>query len=141
MQWLLPTHPSFSITSVTNRTHFSELSPFNTNILSFAIHKYLWCPLLFSLSWRTITYHTTPVSHRGGNPVTFAMASQHILATPPSRDATLKSLLEDVHAYNARLHECNLDAEMPRLLNPPGEPLACREPPAVFEAVNAHFSA
>lgn len=74
------------------------------------------------------------------------MASQHILATPPSQDAILNSLLENVRAYNARglyvgLRECNLDAEMPLLLNPPGAPLACWEPLAEFEAVNAHFSA
>ncbi|KAJ4392334.1 hypothetical protein N0V93_005960 [Gnomoniopsis smithogilvyi] len=76
------------------------------------------------------------------------MASPHILATPASQDAILESLLEDVRAYNAReprlyvgLRECNLDAEMPLLLNPPGEPLACRESPSEFEAVNAHFSA
>jgi hypothetical protein len=76
------------------------------------------------------------------------MASQHILATPPSQDAILNSILESVRAYNARLpqlyvglRECDLDAEMPLLLNPPGAPLACREPPAEFEAVNAHFSA
>lgn len=76
------------------------------------------------------------------------MAAQHTLATPPSQDAILNSLLEDVHAYNARLPRpyvglrgCNLDAEMPLLLNPPGAPLACREPPAEFEAVNTHFSA
>ncbi|KAI1129788.1 hypothetical protein F5Y10DRAFT_145540 [Nemania abortiva] len=76
------------------------------------------------------------------------MASQHILATPPSKDAILNSLLENVHAYNARLprlyvsmRECNLDAEMPLLLNPRGAPLACRESPAEFEAINARFSA
>lgn len=76
------------------------------------------------------------------------MASQHILATSPSKDAILDSLVENIRAYNARLpclyvgmRECNLDAEMPLLLNPPAAPLACREPPAEFEAVNAHFSA
>ncbi|TRX89221.1 hypothetical protein FHL15_009919 [Xylaria flabelliformis] len=76
------------------------------------------------------------------------MASQHILATPPSKDAILNTLLEDIRHYNARLprlyvglRECTLDAEMPLLLNPPGAPLACREPPAEFEAVHAHFSA
>ncbi|KAK9794423.1 hypothetical protein AB5N19_00234 [Seiridium cardinale] len=76
------------------------------------------------------------------------MASQHILATPPSKDVILNSLLDNVHAYNARLPrlyvglpECNLDAEIPLILNLPGAPLAYREPPAEFEAVNAHFSA
>ncbi len=76
------------------------------------------------------------------------MASQHILATAPSQDAILNSLLERVRAYNARiprlyvgLNSFDLDAEMPLLLNPPSAPLACREPPAEFEAVNAHFSA
>ncbi|KAK4038349.1 hypothetical protein C8A01DRAFT_48045 [Parachaetomium inaequale] len=48
------------------------------------------------------------------------MASQHILATPPSQDAILNSLLENAGAYNARLprvglRECDLDAEMPLL--------------------------
>ncbi|KAL5345196.1 hypothetical protein ACLOAV_009565 [Pseudogymnoascus australis] len=78
------------------------------------------------------------------------MASQHIRATPPSKDAMLNSFLESVRYCNACLppgHNklvfatCQLKAEMPLLLNPPGAPLACREPPAVFEAVNAHFSA
>ncbi|KAJ0161743.1 hypothetical protein CTA2_5666 [Colletotrichum tanaceti] len=75
------------------------------------------------------------------------MTSQHVLATPPSKDAILNSLLEDVRAYNAHrpphagLRECDLYAEMPLLLNLPGAPLACRETPAEFEAVNAHFSA
>lgn len=76
------------------------------------------------------------------------MASQHILATPPSQDAILSVLLEYVRAYNTRLprryvgmRECNLDAEMPLLLNPPGAPLECREALAEVEAVNAHFSA
>ncbi|OBT65313.1 hypothetical protein VE03_04597 [Pseudogymnoascus sp. 23342-1-I1] len=61
------------------------------------------------------------------------MASQHLLATAPSQDAILNSLLELDHAC--------LDAEMPLLLNLPSSPLACREPPAEFEAINAHFSA
>ncbi|RDL30385.1 Uncharacterized protein BP5553_10263 [Venustampulla echinocandica] len=76
------------------------------------------------------------------------MASQHILATAPSQDAMLNSLLELVRAYNARiprlyagLNSFDLDATMPLLLNLPSAPLACREPPAEFEAVNAHFSA
>ncbi|KAK6213601.1 hypothetical protein QIS74_09603 [Colletotrichum tabaci] len=75
------------------------------------------------------------------------MTSQRILATAPSQDATLRFLLEDVRTYNARqpphagLRECDLYAEMPLLLNLPGAPLACREPPAEFEAVNMHFSA
>lgn len=76
------------------------------------------------------------------------MASQHILATPPSKDAILSSLLENVRAYNARLphlyvglRECNLDAEMPLLLNPPDAPLECQEPLTEFEAINTHFSA
>ncbi|KAK4151634.1 hypothetical protein C8A00DRAFT_35727 [Chaetomidium leptoderma] len=83
-----------------------------------------------------------PAIARGGNPIIFTMASQHILATPRSQDAILNSLVENVRAYNARLprryvglRECNLDAEMPLLLNPPGAPLACREPPAEFEAI------
>ncbi|KAI0903642.1 hypothetical protein F4823DRAFT_568486 [Ustulina deusta] len=66
------------------------------------------------------------------------MASQHILATPPSKDAIVNSLLENVRDYNARLprlwvglRECTLDAEMSLLLNPPAE----------FEVVDAHFSA
>ena len=78
------------------------------------------------------------------------MASQHILATPPSKDAILNSLLEIVRVYNAHpppgrdtivFGACELNAEMPLLLNLPGSRLACREPPAEFEAVNAHFSA
>ena len=76
------------------------------------------------------------------------MASQHILATPPSKDAILNSLLEIIRAYNARqprvnivFGACELDAEMPLLLNPPCAPLACREPPGEFETVNDHFSA
>ncbi|KAK4154476.1 hypothetical protein C8A00DRAFT_14421 [Chaetomidium leptoderma] len=67
------------------------------------------------------------------------MASQHLLiATPPSQDAILNSLVQDARAG---LCVVNLDAEMPLLLNPPGAPLACWEPLAEFEAVNAHFSA
>lgn len=78
------------------------------------------------------------------------MASQHILATPPSKDAILNSLLEIVRVYNAHpppgrdiivFGACELNAEMPLLLNRPSSRLACREPPAEFEAVNAHFSA
>ncbi|KFZ09321.1 hypothetical protein V502_08826 [Pseudogymnoascus sp. VKM F-4520 (FW-2644)] len=78
------------------------------------------------------------------------MASQHILATAPSQEAILNSLLELARAYKERLPPgrdnfvfgaCVLDAEMPLLLNPPGAPLACREPPVEFEAVNDHFSA
>ena len=78
------------------------------------------------------------------------MASQHILATPPSKDAILNSLLEIVRVYNAHpppgrdtivFGACELNAEMPLLLNLPSSRLACREPPAEFEAVNAHFSA
>ena len=76
------------------------------------------------------------------------MASQRILATPPSQEIILNSLLENVREYNARLphlyvglRECALNAEMPLLLNQPGARLACREPPAEFETVNAHFSA
>ncbi len=79
------------------------------------------------------------------------MASRHIqVVPPPTKDAILDSLLETVHKYNAR-HEpginpgfghASLTAEMPLLLNNrPGAPLPCREPPADFEAVNAHFSA
>jgi hypothetical protein len=79
------------------------------------------------------------------------MASQHIqVATPPSKDAILEFLLENVRACNARLPPgrdkivfgaCELEAEMPLLLNRPGAPLSCREPPGEFETVNAHFSA
>ncbi|EAQ84575.1 hypothetical protein CHGG_08589 [Chaetomium globosum CBS 148.51] len=78
------------------------------------------------------------------------MASQHILATPPSKDAILNSLLEIVRVYNAHpppgrdaivFGACELNAEMPLLLNPRSSRLACREPPSEFEAVNAHFSA
>ncbi|KAI0543936.1 hypothetical protein F4679DRAFT_577251 [Xylaria curta] len=76
------------------------------------------------------------------------MASQHILVTPHSKDAILNSLLENVRDYNARLprlyvglRECTLNVRMPLLLNPPGAPLTCREPPAEFEAIHAHFSA
>ncbi|KAH6617377.1 hypothetical protein F5144DRAFT_586298 [Chaetomium tenue] len=81
------------------------------------------------------------------------MASQHhvrILATPPSEDAILNSLLEIVRDYNAHLPPgrnpivfgaCELNAEMPLLLNLPSSRLACREPLSEFEAVNAHFSA
>lgn len=76
------------------------------------------------------------------------MASQHILATAPSQDAILNSLLELVRAYSARiprlyvgLNSFDLDAEMPLLLNLPSALLACRELPAELEAVNAYFSA
>jgi hypothetical protein len=78
------------------------------------------------------------------------MASQHILATPPSKDAMLNSFLEIVRNYNACpppgrnkvvFAACQLEAEMPLLLSLPGAPLTCREPLAVFEAINAHFSA
>lgn len=78
------------------------------------------------------------------------MASQHIRATPPSKDAMLNSFLEIVRNYNARpppgrnkivFPACQLEVEMPPFLSSPGEPLACKEPPAVFEAINAHFSA
>ncbi|KAK7976993.1 hypothetical protein PG988_004483 [Apiospora saccharicola] len=75
------------------------------------------------------------------------MAHQHILATPPSEDAILDSLLEHIRSWNARqpqyigYGDCNLEAEMPLLLNPREAPFACREPPAVFEAINAQFSA
>ena len=68
------------------------------------------------------------------------MASQHILATAPSQDAILNSLLEGIRAYNARIPRLyvgtdsfDLDAEMPLLLNLPSAPLACREPLAEFE--------
>ncbi|KFY14149.1 hypothetical protein V492_02826 [Pseudogymnoascus sp. VKM F-4246] len=78
------------------------------------------------------------------------MASQHIRATPPSKDAMLNSFLENIRNYNASpppgrnkvvFASCIIEAEMPLLLSPPGEPLPCSEPPAVFEAVNSHFSA
>ncbi|KAH6845708.1 hypothetical protein B0I37DRAFT_191163 [Chaetomium sp. MPI-CAGE-AT-0009] len=77
------------------------------------------------------------------------MGSQDILViTPASKDAILNSLLENVREYNARqpglyvgLRECNLDVEMPLLLNPRSATLPCWEPPAVFEAINDHFSA
>ncbi|KAI0108571.1 hypothetical protein GGR51DRAFT_119854 [Nemania sp. FL0031] len=76
------------------------------------------------------------------------MVSQNTLATPPSKEAILNSLLENVRAYNAReprlyvgMRECNLDAEMPLLLNPRDAPLACVESSSDFEAINAHFSA
>ncbi|OHE98651.1 hypothetical protein CORC01_06102 [Colletotrichum orchidophilum] len=76
------------------------------------------------------------------------MASQRILATPPSQGAMLDRLVDAVRRYNARqprlyvgLGDCNLDVEMPLLLNPTGAPVACMEPPDEFEAVNAHFSA
>ena len=36
---------------------------------------------------------------------------------------------------------CELEVEMPVLLNRPDAPLPCREPAAEFETVNAHFSA
>ncbi|KAK1782641.1 hypothetical protein QBC45DRAFT_402145 [Copromyces sp. CBS 386.78] len=36
---------------------------------------------------------------------------------------------------------CELEVSMPVLLNRPGAPLPCREPPAEFETVNGHFSA
>lgn len=70
------------------------------------------------------------------------MASQCILATPPSQGVILNSLLKNASYYKAwlprlyvGLRECNLDAEMPLLLNPPGAPLACREPLAEFRAL------
>ncbi|OBT71933.1 hypothetical protein VF21_09022 [Pseudogymnoascus sp. 05NY08] len=77
------------------------------------------------------------------------MASQPILATTPSKDAMLNSFLEIVRNNNARLPPgrnkvvfaaTDLEVEMPLLLNRPGEPLACKEPAAVFAAINAHFS-
>ncbi|KAK3293376.1 uncharacterized protein B0H64DRAFT_211507 [Chaetomium fimeti] len=73
------------------------------------------------------------------------MGSQNILATPPTPSAILDPLLERVRAFNTQppvgLCQFNLDAEMPLLLNPPDEPVPCSEPLALFEAVNAHFSA
>lgn len=76
------------------------------------------------------------------------MATEHVLATPPSPGAILDPLLESVRAFNAReprlyagLSSVTLTAEMPRIRNPREPQVPCREPPAVFEAVNAHFSA
>ncbi|KAI1267807.1 hypothetical protein F5Y18DRAFT_376581 [Xylariaceae sp. FL1019] len=77
------------------------------------------------------------------------MAAQRILAThPPTEEDILNSLLENVRNNSGRqpdlhvgLRECALDAEMPLLLNPSAAPLACREPPDEFEAINAYFSA
>ncbi|KAK8009536.1 hypothetical protein PG991_012087 [Apiospora marii] len=75
------------------------------------------------------------------------MAHQHILITPPSEEAILNHLVEHARAWNARepqnigLNGWNFDAEIPLLLNPEEAPFACREPPAVFEAINAQFSA
>ncbi|KFY01457.1 hypothetical protein O988_02729 [Pseudogymnoascus sp. VKM F-3808] len=78
------------------------------------------------------------------------MASQDILAMPPFKDAMLNSFLEIVHNRNAGpppgsnkvvFSATDLEVKMPLLLNRPGEPLACKEPTAVFSAINAHFSA
>lgn len=76
------------------------------------------------------------------------MASQQVLATPPSKDAILDAILKNVHAYNARQPrlyvgacQTSLEAEMPLLLKPSDAPHTCQEAPAVFEAVEAHFSA
>ncbi|KAJ4398819.1 hypothetical protein N0V85_006180 [Neurospora sp. IMI 360204] len=69
---------------------------------------------------------------------------------PPSKDAILESLVENVRVCNARLPAgrdkmvfaaCELEVSMPVLLNRPGAPLPCREPAAEFETVNGHFSA
>ncbi|KFY26969.1 hypothetical protein V493_03765 [Pseudogymnoascus sp. VKM F-4281 (FW-2241)] len=92
-------------------------------------------------------YHTTPVSHRDGT----EYRDNHY-GVPPhpsqaaSKDAILNSFLEIARNYNACpppgrnkvvLAACQFEAEMPLLLSP----LVCWEPPAVFEAINAHFSA
>ncbi|KAK3896719.1 hypothetical protein C8A05DRAFT_48355 [Staphylotrichum tortipilum] len=76
------------------------------------------------------------------------MASQHIqVVTPPSKDATVQAFFQNIRAYKEPgsvplVYGGNqLNAEMPLLLNVPGEPLPCWEPAADFEAVNAHFSA
>ena len=67
-----------------------------------------------------------------------------------SKDAILNTLLERTRNYNARLPPggskvvftaCQLEVDMPLLLNLRGAPLACIEPLVEFEAVNAHFSA
>jgi hypothetical protein len=74
--------------------------------------------------------------------------TEHVQATPPAPDAILNALLERTRAFNAReprpydgMAGITLRAEMPRIRNPRESQVPCREPPAVFEAVNAHFSA
>ncbi len=76
------------------------------------------------------------------------MASQHIqVVTPPSKDATVQAFFQNIRAHKEPgsvplvYGGGQLNVEMPRLLNVPGEPLPCWEPAADFEAVNAHFSA
>ncbi|KAK4244744.1 hypothetical protein C7999DRAFT_17010 [Corynascus novoguineensis] len=72
---------------------------------------------------------------------------EHVQATPPAPNAFLDPLLERVRAFNAReprhyvgMAGITLRAEMPRIRNPREPQVLCMEPPAVFEAVNAHFS-
>lgn len=78
------------------------------------------------------------------------MTSEYILTTPPSKDAMLNSFLEIVRNSKARpppgrnkvvFSACQLEVNMPLLVNLPGAPVPCRESLSVFEAVNAHFSA
>ncbi|KAJ0270103.1 hypothetical protein COL940_011937 [Colletotrichum noveboracense] len=70
------------------------------------------------------------------------MASPRIQATPPSQDAMLDRLLTTGrhNGVYVGLRDCDLEAEMPLLLNRAGAPVACMEPSDDFEAVNAHFS-
>ncbi|KAJ4302483.1 hypothetical protein N0V88_002628 [Collariella sp. IMI 366227] len=69
------------------------------------------------------------------------------VVTPPSKDATVQVFLQNIRAHKEPgsvplvYGGGQLNVEMPRLLNVPGEPLPCWEPAADFEAVNAHFSA
>ncbi|KAK3299548.1 uncharacterized protein B0H64DRAFT_101904 [Chaetomium fimeti] len=90
-------------------------------------------------------HRTTPVSQSS------RWLPNTLSPPPPSKDAILNSLLEMERRYRALkpvdlndfigLRECNMDAEMPLLLNPRDAPIGCWEPPVVLEAINDHFSA
>lgn len=56
-----------------------------------------------------------------------------------ARAGILDSLLEDASHFGG-LRECAYDLNMPLAFNLPESPLACREPSAEFETVNASFS-
>ncbi|KAH9228583.1 hypothetical protein K456DRAFT_1846145 [Colletotrichum gloeosporioides 23] len=64
------------------------------------------------------------------------MASPRIQATPPSQDAMLDRLLTTGrhNGVYVGLRDCDLEAEMPLLLNRAGAPVACMEPSDDFEA-------
>jgi hypothetical protein len=71
------------------------------------------------------------------------MASRRFFVQEPiSDDYILNSYLEHALEDTVRLPRfTSLNAQIPLLLNLPTAPLACREPLAEFEYLNAHFSA